>query len=50
MEASLSHATVERYTRLFVEDDLASEVFHRVGSAFVGVVTWRLGRRRRRAK
>jgi hypothetical protein len=35
MEASLSHATVERYLKLFAENDLASEVFHRVTSALI---------------
>ena len=35
MEASLSHATVERHLKLFAENDLASEVFHRVTSALI---------------
>ena len=46
MEASLSHATVERYTRLFVEDDLASEVFHRVTSAFIEALELDVSRQR----
>ena len=33
--ASISHASVERYARLFVEDDLATEVFQRVTSALI---------------
>lgn len=33
--ASMSHATVERYTALFVEDDLGTEVFHRVTGALI---------------
>lgn len=35
MEASMSHATVERYMKLFAEDDLATEIFHRVTSALI---------------
>ncbi|MFP4217090.1 MAG: transposase [Wenzhouxiangella sp.] len=35
LEASLGHATVERYMKLFAEDDLAAEVFHRVASALI---------------
>jgi len=46
MEASLSHATVERYTALFVEDDLAAEVFHRVTSAFIEVLELDVSRQR----
>ena len=34
-EASMSHATIERYMALFVKDDIASEVFHRVTSALI---------------
>ncbi|MBL7224338.1 MAG: transposase, partial [Candidatus Brocadiae bacterium] len=46
MEASLSHATVERYTKLFVEDDLAAEVFHRVTSALVETLELDVSRQR----
>jgi len=35
LEASLGHATIERYMKLFAEDDLAAEVFHRVASALI---------------
>jgi hypothetical protein len=31
--ASMSHATVERYMKLFVENDIAAEIFHRVTAA-----------------
>ena len=34
-EASMSHATIERYMALFVKDDIAAEVFHRVTSALI---------------
>jgi len=34
-QASMSHATVERYMRLFVQDDLAADIFHRVASALI---------------
>ena len=33
--ASMSHATVERYMKLFAEDDVAADVFHRVTSALI---------------
>jgi len=33
--ASMSHATIERYMALFVKDDIAAEVFHRVTSALI---------------
>ena len=35
LEAGMSHATVERYMRLFVENDIAAEIFHRVASALI---------------
>jgi hypothetical protein len=35
LEASMSHATVERYMKLFVQDDLAADIFHRVASALI---------------
>ena len=46
MEASLSHATVERYLKLFVENDLASEVFHRVTSALIEALELDVSRQR----
>ena len=33
--ASMSHATIERYMKLFAEDDVAADVFHRVTSALI---------------
>jgi hypothetical protein len=33
--ASMSHATIERYMRLFAEEDVAADVFHRVTSALI---------------
>jgi len=44
--ASMSHATVERYTRLFVEDDLGTEVFHRVTSALIQALEQDVSRQR----
>ena len=35
LEASMSHATVERYMTLFAEDDVAAEIFHRVSAALI---------------
>lgn len=46
MVASLSHATVERYLKLFAEDDLASEVFHRVTSALIEALDLDVSRQR----
>ena len=46
MEASLSHATVERYLKLFAEDDLAGEVFHRVPSALIEALDLDVSRQR----
>lgn len=46
MEASLSHATIERYTKLFVENDLAAEVFHRVTAALVEALELDVSRQR----
>jgi hypothetical protein len=34
-QASLSHASVERYMKLFVQDDLAADIFHRVASSLI---------------
>ena len=33
--ASMSHATIERYMKLFAEDDIATDIFHRVTSALI---------------
>jgi len=44
--ASISHASVERYARLFVEDDLATEVFQRVTSALIEVLDLDVSRQR----
>lgn len=46
MEASLSHATVERYLKLFAEDDLAAEVFHRVTGALIEALELDVSRQR----
>jgi hypothetical protein len=46
MEASLSHATVERYLKLFAENDLANEVFHRVTSALIEALDLDVSRQR----
>jgi hypothetical protein len=46
MEASLSHATVERYTKLFVEDDLARGVFDGVTSALIAALELDVSRQR----
>jgi hypothetical protein len=46
MEASMSHATIERYTKLFVEDDLAADVFHQVTSALIETLELDVSRQR----
>jgi len=46
IEASLGHATVERYTTLFVEDSLADEIFHRVASALIEALELDVSRQR----
>ena len=45
-EASLSHATVERYMKLFAEDDIAAEIFHRVTSALIEALELDVSRQR----
>jgi len=35
LTAEMSHATIERYMKLFAEDDTAADVFHRVTSALI---------------
>jgi len=44
--ASMSHATVERYTKLFVEDDITADVFHRVTSALIEALELDVSRQR----
>ncbi len=46
VEASMSHATIERYTRLFAEDDLAGQVFHEVTSALIEALELDVSRQR----
>ncbi len=46
MEASLSHATVERYLKLFAANDLAGVVFHRVTSALIEALELDVSRQR----
>lgn len=45
-EASMSHASVERYMTLFAEDDIAAEVFHRVTSALIEALELDVSRQR----
>ena len=45
-EASLSHATVERYMKLFAENDMAAEIFHRVTSALIAALELDVSRQR----
>ena len=35
MIVSMGHATIERYMRLFAEDDLAADIFHAVSAAMI---------------
>jgi len=44
--ASMSHASVERYMKLFAEDDIAAEVFHRVTSALIEALELDVSRQR----
>jgi hypothetical protein len=46
LEASISHATIERYTALFVEDDLARQIFEEVTSALVKALELDISRQR----
>lgn len=46
MEASLSHATVERYLKWFAQDDLAGEIFHRVTAALIEALDLDVSRQR----
>ena len=44
--ASMSHASIERYMKIFAEDDLAREVFHRVTSALIEALELDVSRQR----
>ena len=44
--ASMSHASVERYMKLFAEDAIAAEIFHRVASAMVEALELDISRQR----
>ena len=44
--ASLSHASIERYARWFVEDDLATDLFQRVTSALIEALDLNVSRQR----
>ena len=46
LEASMSHATIERYSKLFVEDDLAADVFQRVTTALIKALDLDVSRQR----
>ena len=44
--ASMSHASIERYMKLFAEDDIAADVFHRVTSALIEALELDVSRQR----
>jgi hypothetical protein len=44
--AGMSHATIERYTKLFIEDDLAADIFHKVTSALIEALELDVSRQR----
>jgi hypothetical protein len=46
IEASMSHATVERYIKLFKKNKLAGEIFHRMTSAFIEALELDISRQR----
>jgi hypothetical protein len=46
IEASMSHATIERYIKLFKKSPLAGEIFHRVTSAFIETLELDISRQR----
>jgi len=46
LEASMCHATIECYMGLFAEDDLATEVFHRVTAALTEALELDVSRQR----
>jgi len=43
---SISHASIERYMKYFAEDDLASDIFHRVTSALIEALELDVSRQR----
>jgi Transposase DDE domain/Transposase domain (DUF772) len=45
-EASMSHATIERYMKLFAEDGIAADIFHRVTSALIEALELDVSRQR----
>jgi hypothetical protein len=45
-QASLSHCSVERYMKLFVQDDLAADIFHRVAAALIQALELDITRQR----
>lgn len=44
--ASMSHASIERYMKIFAEDDLARDIFHRVTSALIEALELDVSRQR----
>jgi len=44
--ASISHASIERYARLFAQNDIAAEIFHRVTSALIEALDLDVSRQR----
>jgi hypothetical protein len=46
LTASMSHASIERYSRLITQDELASDIFERVTAAFVGGLELDVSRQR----
>jgi hypothetical protein len=44
--AGMSHASIERYMKLFAEDDIAADVFHRVTSALIEALELDVSRQR----
>ena len=44
--ASMSHASIERYMKLFAEEDIAADVFHRVTSALIEALELDVSRQR----
>jgi hypothetical protein len=44
--ASMSHASVERYTKLFAEDDIARDIFERVTAALIEALELDISRQR----
>ena len=46
LTASMSHASIERYMKLFAENDTAAAVFHRVTSALIAALELDVSRQR----